>query len=330
MNEPWICWKDFQSCVAGAQFEGEFLELIRTLAERHGYFYLSFEGEESAEFDGLFDQALEWSKRFFALPIEEKMKIRISPAKHYRGYGVFGQEMTLGAPDQKETLDLGFEEKAVAREELLEAPYLILRGPNQWPEVPSLFHSQGFHECHEFKEFFQLYLEKMRRIGERVLEAVIAAYGGAFPPSFRSGYGMLRLLHYPGSRFGEGLGVGPHTDAGLLVLLLQDQIGGLQAYCDEKKAWVDVSPRRGTLVVQFGEMLQLLVGGKATLHRVVQQGETSRYSLPFFFEPPLDAKISVARKSAEGLATEEGGEAGVLYGDRMLRVFERSFPQTAP
>ena len=58
--------------------------------------------------------------------------------------------------------------------------------------------------------------------------------------------------------------------------------------------WFDVQPVAGHWVVNLGTMLTRWSGGqfKATLHRVVVTNRhKARYSVPFFFEPNLDAPI---------------------------------------
>ncbi len=83
-----------------------------------------------------------------------------------------------------------------------------------------------------------------------------------------------------------------HTDSGFVTLLWQDGTGGLQAR-DASGAWIDVPPAEGALVVNFGQLLSDWTGGriKATEHRV-HGGLAERFSVPFFFEPAVDAKIT--------------------------------------
>lgn len=73
--------------------------------------------------------------------------------------------------------------------------------------------------------------------------------------------------------------------------------------------WTDVPPKKGTFVVNLGEMLQLATGGYylATVHRVQSQiGSNSRYSIPFFFNPRLDTDITALNMVAN---QREGGGA---------------------
>src|SRR5579872_1331529 len=58
---------------------------IRAACEGTGFFYLDNHGVPRAEIDGLFAA----SRRFFALPLEERMKVALTIAKN-RGYQPLG------------------------------------------------------------------------------------------------------------------------------------------------------------------------------------------------------------------------------------------------
>ncbi|MEM7170546.1 MAG: 2OG-Fe(II) oxygenase family protein [Pseudomonadota bacterium] len=83
-----------------------------------------------------------------------------------------------------------------------------------------------------------------------------------------------------------------HQDFGFLTLLIQDESGGLQAKMPNG-AWVDIPPRDGCLVVNFGKLIDRLTGGRvrACEHRVLSPGR-ERFSLPFFYAPPVQAMIT--------------------------------------
>lgn len=65
----------------------------------------------------------------------------------------------------------------------------------------------------------------------------------------------VKVVRYPATEGADGFGVGPHSDSGLLTLLAQDDVGGLQALSGDG-SWVAVAPLRGALVVNLGELLQ--------------------------------------------------------------------------
>lgn len=50
------------------------------------------------------------------------------------------------------------------------------------------------------------------------------------------------------------LGLSKHADSAFLVVVLQDQMGGLQVL--HENHWVDVNPVPGALIVNIGDMSQ--------------------------------------------------------------------------
>ncbi|KAJ7942885.1 1-aminocyclopropane-1-carboxylate oxidase-like 1 [Quillaja saponaria] len=82
------------------------------------------------------------------------------------------------------------------------------------------------------------------------------------------------------------VGLTSHTDPGVLTVLLQDHIGGLQVRCNE--GWADVKPVPGALVINIGDLLQIISNEeyKSVDHRVLANpsGEP-RVSIAVFFNP---------------------------------------------
>ena len=70
----------------------------------------------------------------------------------------------------------------------------------------------------------------------------------------------------------------------------------LTARCrlQEERVWIPVPPRPNSLVVNLGGELERWSNGrfKATLHCVVNETGRERFSLPFFYEPNLDAQVA--------------------------------------
>ncbi|CAL4941036.1 unnamed protein product [Urochloa decumbens] len=89
------------------------------------------------------------------------------------------------------------------------------------------------------------------------------------------------------------IGIVAHTDPGVLVVLAQDGVGGLQVRHaggedDGKGRWVDVKPVPGALVVNVGDLLQMMSNDeyKSVEHRVVMNTrEEARVSIALFFNP---------------------------------------------
>ncbi|MED6115926.1 hypothetical protein PIB30_095327 [Stylosanthes scabra] len=79
------------------------------------------------------------------------------------------------------------------------------------------------------------------------------------------------------------MGTTQHSDASFLTVLLQDHIGGLQILHNDK--WIDVQPVPGTLVINIGDLLQLISNGifKSVQHRVLANLRGPRISTACFF-----------------------------------------------
>lgn len=153
----------------------------------------------------------------------------------------------------------------------------------------------------------------MEEIGHRLLASLSRGLGideAIFRDAFDDGISTLRLLHYlPGraradvddrlaDRFREidgalfELVAGEHIDSGLLTVLAQCGVPGLQAQAADG-SWVDVPVLEDGFAVNFGGLLECWTGGRvrATRHRVVGQGQ-ERFSVPFFFEPRPNTVIA--------------------------------------
>lgn len=170
------------------------------------------------------------------------------------------------------------------------------------------------------------YYRSMERLGGVVTRTLLRGLG-ADPDRadaiFANSISTLRLLHYPegaAARMGASrrldtpLGerwvmTGAHTDSGFVTLLWQDATGGLQARAPSGE-WVDVPPAEDGIVVNFGQLLSDWSGGRirATEHRV-HGGLAERFSVPFFFEPAVDARIAALFEGDPGWAGE------IVYGD---------------
>ena len=113
----------------------------------------------------------------------------------------------------------------------------------------------------------------------------------------------LRFNYYPNQtkpveiskQDGVALGCETHVDSGVFTVLYQDKKGGLQVQNRKNKEWYDVPFNKKAFIVNTGLALEYLTKGKfkATNHRVLWN-KTKRMSVPFFFEPSYDFKMSPA------------------------------------
>merc|ERR1719401_2239264 len=133
------------------------------------------------------------------------------------------------------------------------------------------------------------------------------------------------LLHYwpQVGDYTREIGCGAHTDYGLLTILKQDDVGGLQVLSAQDMQWILAPPVKGAYVVNLGDMIARWTGNffKSTVHRVVNTSGKDRYSSPLFLEPNLDAVIKRGElspyaaekdKTAEEILSEYYIAAGLL------------------
>merc|ERR1712070_223402 len=148
-----------------------------------------------------------------------------------------------------------------------------------------------------FEEVVEEYNAEMIKMSKRLLSYMAQVLGqdaDLFEPHLTNPVATHRLLHYwPTENFNTQIGVGEHTDYGLLTILKQDSVGGLQVLNAKDATWVHATPIEGAFVVNLGDMLQRWTGNrfKSTVHRVVNTSNTDRYSVPFFLEPNMDSMI---------------------------------------
>lgn len=316
----------------GADAEAVRVEL-RRVAHDVGFFYLTGHGVDPA----LVDDILSLSRRFFDLPDADKLAIENVRSPQFRGYTRVGGELTRGAVDWREQIDIGPERSAATDGHGATdnpAPstpaYRRLEGPNLWPEA-----------LLELRPTVERWLDELSRVALELLRAWAESLGApadAFDAAFaRDPFPLLKIVRYPGVPDGAQ-GVGAHRDGGVLTLLLVEPgKGGLQVEHDGE--WIDAPALPGAFVVNIGEMLELATGGylRATLHRVVSPAPgTDRVSIPFFFNPALDARMPQLSLPDELAAEARGVTADPdanpileVYGDNALRYRLRAHPDVA-
>ncbi|KAL0410518.1 UNVERIFIED_CONTAM: 1-aminocyclopropane-1-carboxylate oxidase 1 [Sesamum latifolium] len=123
---------------------------------------------------------------------------------------------------------------------------------------------------------------------------IIEAFSGSKGPSV--GTKVAMYPHCPRPELIRGLR--EHTDAGGIVLLLQDdQVPGLEFSKDGE--WVKIPPSKNNRIfVNTGDQIEILSNGtyRSTLHRVMAMKDGDRLSIATFYNPSGDAIISPASK----------------------------------
>lgn len=241
-----------------------------------GFFYIKNHGVPVE----IVNTQLKISRDFFALSSEEKLKIDFKKSKCLRGYeSMSSQTLDEGsAPDLKE----GF----MAGKNLLDThPYVVKgfpqHGQNQWLESFPLMRNQT-----------ELYIEYMEDLGKHLAGLLALSLDldeNYFAEGFDESVVITRMLHYPaqGEKISNNqIGAGAHTDWGLLTMLLQDEVGGLEVR-NSAGEWIRAPYIADTFVVNLGDLVQLMTKGlyRSNMHRVFNsKQDVSRYSVPTFFD----------------------------------------------
>ena len=279
----------------------EFVAELRRVVHEIGFFYLAGHGIDPAVAGDLHRLA----RRFFDLPEVDRLSVENVRSPQFRGYTRHGHERTNGQVDRRDQLDVGREQPA--RWPGPDEPaWLRLRGPNLWPAA-----------LPELRPAATAWMDALESLGQRLLAAMAEALGLA-PDHFAAAVTppevLLKIIRYTGSadadaEAGAGQGVGAHRDTGFLTFVHQDGVGGLQVERDGRM--IEVPPLDGTLVVNVGEMFQLVTNGyfKATVHRVVS--------------PPRRRRADLAGVLLQPQVGGDAGAGGAPAGPRRRRPWRR-------
>ncbi|KAK6941726.1 Non-hem dioxygenase N-terminal domain [Dillenia turbinata] len=222
--------------------------------------------------NALLEKVLEISKKFFALPMEEKNRYARA-IDNFEGYG--GDRIV----SEKQVLDW------MDRLSLMVFPQ-DQRKLNYWPKDPKNF-GDVLHE----------YAVKTKLVMDKLLKAMAKSLN-VEEDSFAKKFGdraimKARFCFYPSCpRPDQVLGLKPHSDRSGLTTILQDtEVEGLHVCKDNQ--WFGVIPIPYAIFVNLGDQMQILSNGmfKSPLHRVVTNAKTTRRSIAMFNEPEPEEEI---------------------------------------
>ena len=251
----------------------------------------------------------------------EKNKNKIAPKKWnkknkntYRGY-------FPNSVNGKEGLDLGDLKIAPRNLKKYKSPYI------EYLDLNRSFNKSSIKNLSK-------YFDNLFSLSEILFKSIIKLYkkdesisGHAF--SRIKTLSTLRFNYYPNQikpvevskQDGIALGCETHVDSGVFTILYQDKKGGLQVQNRKNKKWYNVPFKKNALIVNTGLALEYLSKGKfkATNHRVLWN-KSKRMSIPFFFEPSYDFRMSHSFLNGASKNKEKG-----MYFQTFLRNSLKKF-----
>ena len=256
----------------------------------HGFFYLKFQqGEERVQ------NILRLAEQIFNLPDDEKSNLDNDETCNFKAGGrpIAGTGPGYRGRGCDPNFSLDTRESFNVGSEVFDEEHNNSAGTNKWPSEELL---------PRWKEEVSEYSKLMLELSVKLRSILAVALGLEFDFFSSPGYfdyptWLLGFVHYfsgsPSSPQTGLYGIRPHTDSGIFTLLASDGQPGLQV-CLHDQEWVSVAPPPpGHLVVNLGKNMEVWSGGRfrATLHRVVMSSDRDRYSVPFFYESNLDARV---------------------------------------
>ena len=270
---------DLNDWLTGGPIE-PLVEQFKAACTNTGFFYVKNHGIPQEVVDSVFEA----TRRYYSLPMDERMKDKIDE-RFRRGFMPYGVTQHPGnKPDLKESYELGLDLPLNDPDVMAGLP---LHGPNRWPiDKPWLKHAAD------------TYFDHTRELGMRLLRIFAKALGQTeefFLQWCQKPMVQSRLFHYPpqSTPTTMELGAAAHTDYGMLTLLAQDPIGGLELRTRSGE-WVAAPWLEGTLVINLGDLVKVWTNETyvSNLHRVANRTSRERFSIPTFFN--LDYNTPVA------------------------------------
>lgn len=262
----------------------------------------------------------------FDLPMDSKQSLLFDESNHFgRGYLSFGAESGLSANfEPKEGYSYGHpkHQKGKQTQSSVAASNSWLTSPNVWPATWTSNEIQPFNDLYEnfssLAELFLSYVVHARKVHRNKTTNIMVAGGAEIS--------VLRLFHYfpllsplvqealahsehRGRSQDRILGSSPHTDWGLLTIILQNSVTGLQYR--KQNAWIDVPYIPGSLIFNCGDYFSLATQGDyhSPVHRVLSPQTQERLSFVYFFYPHYDSPLtSTTTSSSKNHAKQNNGK----------------------
>ena len=274
-----------------------------------GFIYIKGHGISEKLIEGVRSEGF----KFFRSKNTSKAKVKVS--ENHRGWLSYGgAKMNDNAkPDLKESFIWGHNIKN--EEDYYDHP---LRGPNQWPAF-----------LPELRLKATDYFEEANVLAKTLLKGFAIGLNldeDFFIKTSSKPLSRASLVYYPSQEATHGkdqFGVSAHTDFGVLTILCQDSVGGLQIQ-DKNGEWFHAPPIEGTMIVNVADLLCRWTGGvyKSTPHRVINQSGKERMSIVLAYDPDPETLIDAKEVFGKDFNSQD---EPITCGDYLIWRFGKAF-----
>jgi isopenicillin N synthase-like dioxygenase len=242
---------------------------------------------------------------FFALALDTKKAYR-TPPQINRGY----------SPPKSESLSLSLGVESANRMNDFFEAFNVGAAVSDYPDSPVELPADDYAEnvwpaedgvdaAAGFRAQVEAYFPEAARVARtmtRIFEDALGLEAGFYDRVTGHSLDVLRMNNYalPPGRVdldGDLVGMGEHTDYGIVTVLWADQVKGLQVL-GRDGSWNDVSPADDALLINLGDVTGRWTNDQwmSTLHRVkppiVDGAIERRRSAAFFHDGDIDAVIT--------------------------------------
>ena len=253
---------------------------VKYACENVGFFYAFNHGAKQE----VIDRAFAASRRFHALPLEEKLKLRLN--ENNIGYLPMNASVQAASTVHKATKPNQNESFFISHDRGPDHPDVLagipLRGRNQWPEDAGP----------NIRDDMNAYTRELGAMCDRMLPAFAVALG--LPPDgfdryfANEAHVTTRFLHYPPQDTSEEnvFGQAPHTDNSFMTALARTDVPGLAVRLTSGE-WFSPPVIPGTFLINLGNMMRRWSNDRflSTPHGVINDSGSDRYSIAYFHSP---------------------------------------------
>lgn len=237
---------------------------------RHlGYFQVINHGISQSVMDG----AVEAASDFFKLPSETKEEFASDDLRRPVRYDTSSKDGI-----------------SMSRSYLKHYAHPLSEWKQYWPENPPIY-----------REYMGMFAVELRRVALQLMEAILEGLGLGKDyqrEKFEEGLQLMSVNCYPKESEGDSaIGLAPHSDYGLLTILLTS-CRGLEVVDRNSNSWKVVQQLPHALHVHVGDHMEVLSNGqiKTVVHRAVLNPEEARISIASIHGFAMHEKVCSAKE----------------------------------